>query len=282
MNIPEILCIPADQCDVGCLQEGLQAAIALEHSTLPPYLCAMWSIKEQNYTAYNLIRSIVMEEMVHLSLACNMLAAVGGQPKFDTLNPKYPGPLPGDVHPDLTVSLGGLTREQISEVFLEIEKPEHLVPKSDKEKVPTIGRFYDHIRDVFNALGDEVIVDKEGKNQVADDIGIFPITSLDDALTAIKKIKDQGEGSGQSPESRPEFGEELSHYYKFKEILKGKRYVPTKCGPWDYVGDPIQFPSVIDVPRIPVGGYKNVPPDAQATINTFNQKYTDVLGRVDE
>lgn len=37
--------------------------------------------------------------------------------------PQFPGPLPNDVRPDLTVSTGPLTRERIAEVFMQIEEP---------------------------------------------------------------------------------------------------------------------------------------------------------------
>src|SRR4051812_36523354 len=68
------------QRDVNWLRAALQTAIALEQSTLPLYLSAMWSLRVQSYTAYNLIRTVVMEEMVHMAIACNLLAAIGGRP----------------------------------------------------------------------------------------------------------------------------------------------------------------------------------------------------------
>ena len=50
--------------DLAPVVAQLQSAVALEHATLPLYLSAMFSLEVQNYTTYNLIRSVVMEEMV--------------------------------------------------------------------------------------------------------------------------------------------------------------------------------------------------------------------------
>ena len=55
--------------DLAWIRQTLQSAIELEYSTLPLYLSAMFSLEVQNYTAYNTIRSVAMEEMTHLALA---------------------------------------------------------------------------------------------------------------------------------------------------------------------------------------------------------------------
>jgi len=79
------------------LREHLQLAIELEHSTIPPYLCALYSIEPgRNLEAVEVIGSVLVEEMLHLTLASNLLNSVGGRPRLDipqTL-PGYPRPLP--------------------------------------------------------------------------------------------------------------------------------------------------------------------------------------------
>ena len=66
------------------LREHLQWAIELEHSTIPPYLCALYSIEPgRNLEAVEVISSVVVEEMLHLTLAANLLNAVGGRPRLD-------------------------------------------------------------------------------------------------------------------------------------------------------------------------------------------------------
>src|SRR5579872_1542633 len=79
------------------LRRHLQWAIELEHATLPPYLCALYSIEEgANQEAAEVVHSVFMEEMLHLTLAANILNAVGGTPALDTpaILPSFPTYLP--------------------------------------------------------------------------------------------------------------------------------------------------------------------------------------------
>ena len=56
------------------LREHLQWALELEHATLPPYLCALYSIKPgTNTEASHAIASVCYEEMLHMTLAANLL-----------------------------------------------------------------------------------------------------------------------------------------------------------------------------------------------------------------
>ena len=55
------------------LREYLQWAIELEHSTLPPYLCALYSLDpERNPEAVEVVGSVFVEEMLHLTLTANL------------------------------------------------------------------------------------------------------------------------------------------------------------------------------------------------------------------
>ena len=66
------------------LRAHLQWAIELEHATIPPYLCALYSIKPgKNTDAAAAITSVFVEEMLHLTLAANVLNAIGGAPVID-------------------------------------------------------------------------------------------------------------------------------------------------------------------------------------------------------
>src|SRR5580700_11430191 len=67
------------------LRSALQNAIELEHSTIPPYLYALYSLKPgTNKEIAAIIRSVVLEEMLHMALVCNVLNAVGGSPLIDS------------------------------------------------------------------------------------------------------------------------------------------------------------------------------------------------------
>ncbi len=273
MKIHELLNVPRQRHGVAWLKDALQTALELELSTLPPYLTALWSIVTPSGDVYDLIRSVVFEEMLHFGLACNLLNTIGGEPQIAHWKavPKYPGPLPGDVRPGLIVPLTGLTRRLVHEVFMEIEYPEGgPIPHHHRSiSSPTIGAFYSAIADAFEMNASAI----KGTRQLESDrpVPVFPINTLGDALKAIIEIKEQGEGTWKSPlaaRSR----DELAHYYKFGEIYHGHKFVKHSAHDWEYDGDPIDFPTVHPVAQVPAEGYPEWP-DAE----TFNQKYTDLL-----
>src|SRR3954462_1059114 len=111
MSIRRLMDVPKTRRDVEWLKRSLQSAIELELATIPPYLCAMWSIVDPGDEVRNDIRMIVLDEMLHTGLACNMLTTLGGTPAINVPSavPKYPGPLPGDVRPQLVVWLAGFS-----------------------------------------------------------------------------------------------------------------------------------------------------------------------------
>src|SRR5207302_7433806 len=111
---------------LGRLRRWLQEAIELEHATIPPYLTALYSIKPgYNQVVADILRSVVVQEMLHLTIAANVLNALGGAPVLDRPGfiPTYPGPLPM-VHGDFTVGLEKLSRRLVRSTFLTIEEPE--------------------------------------------------------------------------------------------------------------------------------------------------------------
>lgn len=88
--------------DLQWIRGALQTAIAIEHATMPLYSAAMYSLEVQNYPAYNTLRSVLMEEMLHMAAACNALAALGGSPRLATLDPgAILDGLPGSIAPTL-------------------------------------------------------------------------------------------------------------------------------------------------------------------------------------
>ena len=97
----------------------------LEHSTIPPYLCALYSIEDgSNVEAAEIIRSVVMEEMLHMVLVANVLNAMGGAPSIGHAGfvPRYPTQLPySDGR--LVVQLRRFSPEAV-DTFLAIERPE--------------------------------------------------------------------------------------------------------------------------------------------------------------
>ena len=260
-TIVDLMRVARADYDLQWVKRALQAAVELEMATLPPYLCAMWSVKDPADPVRAMIRDIVLEEMSHLGTACNMLTAVGGTPKLNTADvvPTYPGPLPGGVHPGLIVSLGGLTKDAIKQTFMEIELPESGPLAFELGMAfPTIGAFYDAILEAFQNLDPAAVT---GQRQLNPGFGgpadTITITSIADAETAIARIKQQGEGTSQSPVGDPMLpppADNLAHYYQFAEIWHGRKLVDNN-GVFEYTGDPIPFPHVFPMAAVPPDGY---------------------------
>lgn len=233
------------------LQAALQLAMQLEFSTIPPYLCAQWSINGGNdgsgdpNDVEGMIGDIVVQEMYHFALAGNMLSAIGGTPSIanPSFVPAYPTHvLPGDIAQKLAVDLLPLSDNQL-EVFMQIEYPEFQpVGLSLLAQGPaTIGDFYDTISRGFTTVNPTILPKANFVNMGE----AVQITSIADALAAIARIKGEGEGTPGSPDQPPADGTQLAHYYVFKEILLGKTFVQS-AGQWSFTDPAIKFPNVLN------------------------------------
>ena len=145
------------------LRNHLQVAIGLELTTIPTYLYALYSIEEgANTAAVELIESVVLEEMLHMALAANVLNAIGGRPSTRPITglgyspvPTYPATVP--LIPAIPpIHLSPLTPTAV-DLFLEIERPVEPKPppkgRAASAGYGSIGEFYDAIRDGLERLG---------------------------------------------------------------------------------------------------------------------------------
>jgi hypothetical protein len=228
---------PLELRDLDWIRGALQTAVALEHSTMPLYCAAMYSLEVQNYPSYNIIRSVLMEEMVHMATAANMVAALGGSPQIRGLNPVYTGTgLPGGVSPDLPVVLAQLSHPQL-ENFMRLEAPGFMLPEWRRRvPYPTIGAFYDAIREAIERHPAQIraaVAAGGPANQVGGNLG-YPTFERDDPTDAVERflaaldiITEQGEGAGGDTIGAGEaFQREGSHYARFAELRYGRRYLP--------------------------------------------------------
>ncbi len=271
--------------DLHCLEKALQGAVTLEFATVPPYLSAIWSIKDDLHLVARSIRVIVQEEMLHLALVCNMLSAIGCVPKINSAVPTYPGSLPMRIHPELTVSLSGLSDDAL-DVFLEIERPanpeEHIelegtvIEQAACHKVgdKTIGKFYDEILGAFRRVNLALSTDR----QITGPLSWVVVQDLGDVAKAINIIKHQGEGADSPVDSS---FQELAHYYRFAEIRVGKelRYNP-KHELWEFRDDlPIERPEHWPMAVVPAGGYRreDVSAEVWRLLEGFDRTYSHVL-----
>ncbi len=300
----------AERHDLDWLKGALQTAIAIEHSTLPLYLAAMFSLRVQNFTAYNLIRSVAMEEMVHMSIACNTLAAIGGAPRIRDLDPHFPSQgLPGGVEPDTHARLSKLSREQLK-TFMRIESPEFLLSDEQKhEAYPSIADFYGAVRQAIEDNADavreaikETATSPQRANQVGDNIGFTTISYVDGVdplpqiFAGIEEILEQGEGSpSRTLHADADSEGEESHYCKFAELYYGHRYDEPASGvelsretePEFFKGDRVPFPDVVNTLAVPADGYEAIlaeDPNAAAAekgLTAFDLAYTKVMSNLD-
>jgi len=271
----------------------LRNAVKLEHSTIPPYLTAMFSLRTgTNQDIADQIRSIVMQEMLHMTIASNILIAIGGHPEINTqaFIPDYPGPLPMGVASGLIVGIEAFSIPLVENVFMIIEEPEHPVPvdppstmaltAEEEPEYATIGQFYDAIEKKILELGPAIFVQKTAPPQViaANWFGpdkMFLITDPQSACRAIEIIKIEGEGTSTEPFQRPG---DAAHYYKFGEIAEGRRVVKTPTG-FAYDGPPVLFDPAGVWPLKPNCKIKDFASGTQARtrIESFAYSYSSLL-----
>jgi len=243
------------------LQTHLQWAVSLELSTIPPYLCALYSVQDAAAAGAALVRGVVIEEMLHMMLASNLMNSVGASPKLSgDLVPKYPTYLPHHAAGGPYVQLQPLSPALASSTFMAIEQPEatpHAPPEGDFFQ--TIGQFYKAIELGFRTLaaehGEEWLFSHDTGCQRGDTYfgggggHLVVVRDLASALRALQEITEQGEGAtwpqaplpGEEPAGGYEhyglrldgtYGPilgtpwELSHYGKFKQLADGTVAAP--------------------------------------------------------
>jgi len=271
----------------------VQSAIELEHSTIPPYLAALFSIKQGfNQGAAEILGSIVGQEMLHMAIACNLLNAIGGSPAIDDPDfiPAYPGRLPMGVHGSFSVGLEKLSRRLVHDVFMTIEEPERPLPipvgpalLTAAAVVPsfgTIGEFYAAIKTKLAELGPDAFAHPRHP-QVTDPrwypaSQLFPVDSVDSASRAIDVIVDQGEGTTTSPFDG---SGEVAHYYRFAQIVYARRLVPVGDR-WAYAGAPVGVDpaGIWDICPDLKGADLPTASHARVLVDMFNHAYSSLLG----
>ncbi len=175
------------------LKLHLQTAIEIELSTIPIYLYTYYSFMRKpegcdkvspDYmvqtfanNAGGVIMSVAIEEMLHMSLASNILRSLGGYPK---LYGRSPGHYPTNLlqhKAGFSVGLSELSAAQLGQ-FLIIESPEAKDAPPEGKDWETLGQFYDYIVELINKLDDS---DFQNGNdyQLADGKGYYASSNID-------------------------------------------------------------------------------------------------------
>ena len=292
--------------DVAELHRHLQAALQLEHATIPPYLTALYSIRPgTNTDAYHILRAVAVEEMLHLTLVANVMNAVGGKPDLtaEGFVPLYPAYLP-DGETDFQVNCEPFSRKAL-DAFLKIERPASAagegvltvkrkvtegsldagsVHDDGEEHFFSIGEFYQAVEQGLVRLHGEkgdALFGGDPKLQVTPQYyysgggEIIAVNNLETALAALRLISEQGEGLGGAIFDHEG---EISHYYRFEQIVLGRYYVEG-----DQPGKPSGTPLTVDWDAVypvksnaRVSDYAGNAAMAEAA-KSFNSYYADFL-----
>lgn len=187
------------------LKAAAQLAVQVEFTTIPAYLTALYSISQPDSSAYQLLRSVVMEEMFHFNEAANLLVGIGGLPQCKgPFAPRYPGYLP-HANPSTTpyVGLYRAAPDVFENVFAAIERPAPPHAPAQGDNYDTIAQLYEALRDGLesyqgtpslftpNPAGrqrTEIYLGKFGGTPVA-------VSDMASARLAINEITEQGEGN---------------------------------------------------------------------------------------
>jgi Ferritin-like len=232
------------------VQDLLVAAVKLELSTIPPYLCALYSMHPQgNEEAKLVIRSVVVEEMLHMVLAANVLNAIGGRSQVAGAEhaPRYPHELPDGVVLDLLP----FTPEAI-DGFLKVENPAHshsaladdhplisgrpelhVAHATQSQKKPgSIGEFYAQVLEGLEILSDEIGEQRLFSGDPALQVSrryyyaaggeSIEVRDMASARAALDVIVEQGEGDVRS---MYDDSGDLAHYFRFKQIRHNRAYL---------------------------------------------------------
>ncbi|MBC9909756.1 ferritin-like domain-containing protein [Chitinophaga varians] len=289
------------------VKEKLQKAIELELATIPPYLTALFSIRPgTNAMAASIIRSVVMEEMLHLLLAGNLLSAVGGSVKLGKNNiPVYPVQMEFQgkqfKNRQFDIHLAAFSEDTIS-VFLQIELPDGWgVPQLEFDKITvpgfTIGEFYRGIKDdlahLCNTYGEQNVFTGKKEHQVSEEYfwrgGGTPIiiANLATAAAAIDLIIEQGEGTTE-PIAVKAFSfaatDEVPHYFRFNEIYHGRLYSQQDdphLPPTGAVID-IDYQAVFPIKTSCKSSDLRQFPELDYLNNLFNNNYATMLSQLEE
>lgn len=246
------------------LRASLVIAMQIEHATIPPYLTALYSIHPgSNSEAVEVIRSVAVEEMLHLCLVANVLNAIGGSLR-QTLTapdfiPRYPAYLPtGETEfqvglrpfsPTTIDTFLQIERLQVEEVDVPLVLPRTrrcltALPKSGEGQLSfySIGLFYSEIIRCLYALcqelGEERVFCGDPARQIMPEQyysgagSLIVVNDFRSANRALRLIQEQGEGAqGHRIYAGEASGiHALAHYYRFQQLRLGRYYRTLQLG----------------------------------------------------
>jgi len=277
------------------LRDAAQLAIQVELTTIPAYLTALYSIKDRTSDAYQALRSVVMEEMLHVNQAANILIGVGGRPVLTAeAVPTYPTFLPSSNKKRTPyVGLFRASPEVFRSVFMGIETPAQFAAPPQDEQYDTIAQLYaalsDGIDTCVKLYGPDAVFqqDRQARQRCDMYLGKFggrpiEVSSQESAHQAIEQVVRQGEGlvkADGSLKANEGYGE--YHYYGARSDgtygpILGKPLEPSHYVKFLRVADAASFPDTLPIISNPrISDFSN-----QKAVNlarSFNKAYSLML-----
>jgi hypothetical protein len=274
------------------LQEAAQLAIQVEFTTIPAYLSALYSISDPDNDAYQLLRSVVVEEMFHLNQAANLLVGIGGLPMLTgDAAPVYPTYLP-KANTATTPFIGLLEASPtvFGLVFAAIEAPAPPLAPPQGDNYDTIAQLYDALKiGLANYQGPDLFkANPKGRQRTDIYLGKFgghpvAVTDVKSADFAIMQIVQQGEG--HAPWGKPLVPSEDWGTYNYYGKRTDGTYGPIIGTPVESTHfikfrtvalDTANFPQtrpIVSNPRI--GDFSN--PEARKKAEAFDIAYSVAL-----
>ncbi|WDE09955.1 ferritin-like domain-containing protein [Thalassomonas haliotis] len=196
------------------LQEHLQWAVDIELYTIPFYMAAMYSIKDQGSEARRLLRSVVNQEMLHMQCAANIanaydtelvIRAPGYGGTVPHLNFALDTPNPTEIYSPYSTAIGPLDVERINTMCI-IEYPNWQScareGNGSTEEYGSIGEFYQAVSQGARVLAEFI---QGNVRQVGHFSALYPgvasMTITKDGKAGLAQVEslinlivDQGEG----------------------------------------------------------------------------------------
>ena len=226
--------------DREALQQAAQLALQVEFTTIPAYLSALYSIAQPASNAYQLLRSVVVEEMFHLNQAANLLIGIGGLPKLTgDAAPSYPTYLPkANTATTPFIGLVQASTDVFANVFAAIEAPAPPLAPPQGDKYDTIAQLYEALRrGLHSYTGSDLFQpNPDGRQRIDIYLGKFGgkpvnVTDMASADLAIQQIVQQGEG--HAPFGKPLEPKEKWGTYNYYGMRTDGTYGPI-------IGEPLE------------------------------------------
>jgi hypothetical protein len=191
---------------VEALRNRLQLALQLELARIPLYLTALYAMYDKTTEAYQTLRSVVIEKMLHIDYIAKIMVALGGTPRLTgAAMPEYPCDLPagGLIR---KIELASPSHKKFAHLFMPLDAPSY---GTGTDFYGSIGQLYAAIEQGLEQLGEEIFPHAPSTKEHADfsmgkgNGSLIPNINRSSAKRIIAMLREQGEGASPPGASPP-------------------------------------------------------------------------------